>query len=49
MFQNIDPKSSGGPDVFFKGPSCMTTPVRPVDTIRIASSSELSGIGEFVL
>jgi hypothetical protein len=37
------------PDGFFKGPSCMTTPVRPVDTIRIASSSELSGIGEFVL
>ena len=49
MFQNIEPMSSGAPDGFFKGPSCITTPVSPVQQMRIASSSRVSGHGAFAL
>ena len=49
MLENIEPRSSGAPDGFFSGPSCITTPVIPVEQMRIASSSGVSGSAELVL
>ena len=41
--------SSGEPSGLSSGPSCMTAPVGPVEAIRIASSSGVSGDGSFAL
>jgi hypothetical protein len=41
--------SSGDPSGFTKGPSCMTAPVGPVEAIRIASLSGVSGEGSCLL
>ena len=41
--------SSGVPSGLSSGPSCMTTPVGPVEAIRIASSSGVSGDGWLAL
>jgi hypothetical protein len=46
---NIVPRSSGAPEGFLSGPSCITTPVSPVVQIRIASSSGSSRCGALVL
>ena len=41
--------SSGVPSGLSSGPSCMTAPVGPVEAIRIASSSGVSGDGSLAL
>ena len=41
--------SSGRPFGLSIGPSCITAPVGPVEAIRIASSSGVSGDGSFAL
>ena len=47
-FMNGDP-SSGPPSGRRSGPSCITGPVAPVETMSTASSSGDSGFGWFVL
>ena len=41
--------SSGLPLGLSSGPSCMTAPVSPVEAMRIASSSGVSGEGSLAL